>query len=316
MGVVSEFIGSMRARMRRTVAHAADLARAQRRKLYWLILAAALLPLLPILFVTLVNGELSGRGIDAVDIGKNVDTPAFTITAVIHRLIPEENAAELSFTVTVDPAEISDRMRGRDNCATLVVWNRDPDRVTPPQRVQISCRAADGFTYPTTQTGRIALPAYPSVAGFPFDYVHLWPDARVSVDTIFHGATNIRVVKQVPGRVLVNQGDQLNWDLALGRPWTEKVLILISGGWFVLLTLGVGIELLRAKRAPKGWQDMATLAGFLLAAAGLRDLLGVTRSTTTSAFEIIVFLGPLLFLSAILAYRFLAPARTGETSSR
>lgn len=115
----SEMIGRMRARLRRATAHAVHLLHRRRRRLFGIVFAAAMLPLLPILYVILINGELSGRGIDTIDIAEPSASPAFTITGVIHRLLPEENAVEVSFTVEVDLAELPEKLRGRDDCATL-----------------------------------------------------------------------------------------------------------------------------------------------------------------------------------------------------
>jgi hypothetical protein len=269
------------------------------------VVAAVALMTLPVLsLVYFGNSEFFDRGPQTVLVSGTVDPNLASATLLLHRLVPEENAIEASVLVNLGHAPSQN-----DSVSEPCLFVRVDDRSVAggetflPRSFPLSCGGVPGTGFRGGETPRFLLPAYQSVTLYPFDEIRVFPYVRIDfVDG--HPATTFRVIKKLPGRTMSWNGDELNWDIRLGRSTNEKVLVLFGAVLFVSLTLLTAWHMATAPMAASSVQDLVAAAGFVIAAAGFRDMLGVTRTLGTSAFELGVFVLPLLILAvAIIAGR-------------
>ena len=146
--------------------------------------------------------------------------------------------------------------------------------------------------------------AAPNVSGFPLDHYLIWPDARIAAEGLVDTKVNLHIVKQLPGHVLTTNHDPVNLELRLGRPLNERIAIVGYGLWFLMLTGAVALIIARTKTPSKGWEDAIALGGYVIAAAGLRQLIGLDRAASTSASELAFFMAPLILLSIAIMVRY------------
>lgn len=274
-----------------------------------ILLSGAALIFIFTLFATSINNEYGGRGahtLVAQEAGR--DSP-FTITLFLHRIIPEENAVEVSLSISAEYDQLPREMRGLESCGTLVVDVRDYSQQVSPRAFVVSCKRNFWTNITGTETPRFTVPASASVEGFPFD------DLQVATFQSLYTlrgleAARQQTIKLLPGRAMLWDGDRVNGHIVLSRPFNDKVLILVSAGLFLLLTTIVTWKLFFSGGATSGVQEIVAVAGYIVAAASFRDLLGVTHTNGTSAFEILVFGLPMCLLATGVAFSAFRPGQT------
>lgn len=125
------------------------------------------------------------------------------------------------------------------------------------------------------------LPSYPSLGTYPFDDIRLRPMVwvRSSRDGLLRA--RLEIEKAVPGRLLSVTQDSGAAVVTLTRAWTEKAFVLAASPVFVLISLAVTVGVFFARATASSLEQLIALASYLLAAAGFRELLGVSMAGTT-----------------------------------
>lgn len=106
-----------------------------------------------------------------------------------------------------------------------------------------------------------------------------------------------RLVKMIAGRRLVCKGDYNLIDFELKRPFPQKIFVFCSAIVFVLIVLGIALILIFSPVSQTPQSLLLTVAGFLLGAAGFRDLMGLSKLTSFGTGDALVVGIPLLILA-------------------
>lgn len=269
-----------------------------------IILAASLVQALSVAGIVFFgNSEYFERGYQSIVISEPDAEDAVVVRLVIHKIVSDENSVEASAVIEA-PGELTERfLRNPQPCMTLLVDDRSHERLFEPRRFHFDCTKAAGEAFVFRQTPRFLLPAWQSVEMYPFDKVETWPLLRLTAGGEMP-PTRYVVAKTMSGRILSQEGTELNWDINLARSTNQKIAIVMAATLFIAIALVAAWKILTAKSATSGLEDVLAVAGFVLAAAGFRNLLGVERLPGTSAFEIAVFLLPLgvLVVSMLIAH--------------
>lgn len=239
-----------------------------------------------------------------------------TVRLVIHRLLADENAVEVSIMFIADGAVASDPWwRGKSG---LQVALYDCSSVEPDLLAHLLPVTVEplfpGHGGSVTQSERFTLPALPSLSGYPFDDVRVYFTTRLRGSDGWGFPHSVEVTKTVPGRLLIVNTDPLNAQATLKRSGVEQTLVLILGGVFFLLSGALAAALHASAETMRGWQEILAFAGYVVGAGGFRDLLGLSRSSGVSAFEVVVFGLPLALLVVVVTRLFIRD-RKGESLS-
>lgn len=286
---------------------------------------AAILILLAILVVGLLataiavpflNADYYAREAETVTLNPgNANTSSaqkIQVRLVLHRLLPEENEVEASIAVEGNRSNLPASLRNVDNCLLLVFGDRLRE-AGGQMALPVSCQAP---TYPgyvtsgfNSETARFALPAYPSVSSYPFDDWKVLPWVKLLATDGSTVDVQYDAVKALSGKRLRISGDKDNWELSLRRPSLEVALVITCGGIFFVLALLIAAKLFSRAVVLSGLQEILAVAGYIVAAAGLRDLLGVSRVGGVSAWEVLVIGVPIAVLAIGVAVSTLRGAR-------
>lgn len=280
---------------------------ATRRRAYvWIPLSLVGATVLWILFqlamVVLLNADLYGRLTETLTVGElssagdSAKLPIIRLT--LHRLLSGENAVEASLVVVLPDSDLEASVRRGEMSLTAMLRDR-----TTVESVQLSnvlkidqTAAESGFTSLAARSGRFPIPFIPSALGFPFDDVRLMPMINLRRPDRFDSTFKLEVQKALPGRLLKVSKDVLNPEITLTRTSTEKSFVLVGGLVFVGLSIVIFITLVKST-VLKRFEELLAVAGYLVAATGFRDLLGISREAGVGAFEVIVFGLPILLIS-------------------
>lgn len=263
----------------------------------WFLGTSILLAAVAAAFIFLANEEYSGRGSQTVVIYDPRSEKGPVVNLIIHEILPEEGAVEASVSLTF-PATTPPRQPDKAECFILVVGDRSPEQVMMPKKHSFPCTADPAIGIPGGQTDRFKLPAYQSVQLFPFDTIVIWPYLNlISLQNDFAEPKYV-ITKFPPGRTISLKGDWLNWDIYFERSNNEKISILVSAFLFVSLTILLSWRIIMADSRLSAVQDLVAIASYMIAAVGFRELIGLDRTSGTSAFEIGVFILPLVLLTS------------------
>src|SRR5207249_4889490 len=97
-------------------------------------------------------------------------------------------------------------------------------------------------------------------------------------------------------------------EITLTRTSTEKIFVLLGGLVFLALSFVIFITLVKST-VLKRFEELLAIAGYLVAATGFRDLLGISREAGVSAFEVIVLGFRFFLLPLELVYRWFEVSR-------
>jgi len=143
----------------------------------------------------------------------------------------------------------------------------------------------------------------PSVYGFPFDDLSIRPIFEVSRDGTYTDHYRLEVQKALPGRLMEVSNETIPV-IRLTRSPTEKAIVLVSAVVFLFLSGILVYGLFAARRGLTTLEELLAVGGYMVAAAGFRELLGVSRAAGTSALEIAVIGIPLLLLAIAVGRSF------------
>ncbi|WP_055437643.1 hypothetical protein [Lacinutrix algicola] len=152
------------------------------------------------------------------------------------------------------------------------------------------------------ESNTFTIPVAPTINGFPFDDFQIRHNISLFINNKY-SEFNLKVQKRIPGRLLTfEKGNKRN--IILTRSTTEKATIVISSIIFLFLT---SLLLYGFIKTPNGFntvEELISIAGYLIAIAGFREIIGVSRINGTGTLEIIVILIPLILLFIGMIYSF------------
>lgn len=261
----------------------------------------------PFLEIELTNGDLYGRMIktkNANHLGmpKEYNSNYPTLRLTLHKILIEENAIEASLMVYGDKDLFEEEFHAdlRDGF------------INNPFGLQNEISSKDsmmffniGVSSKAFQSERFFIPITHSVRGFPNDVILLRPIVSYYNDWITYDI-NFEVQKAISGRNLnIKIRDGNNVLLELSRTRIEKYFVLICSAIFILISILVGYGILTSKKGLSKLEELLTVAGYLIAIAGFRELIGLSRTTGISALEIIVIGVPLLLIFSAVMISFI-----------
>jgi hypothetical protein len=256
------------------------------------------------LWFQLLNADLYGRLTETQRLGNifgaTDDDP--TIRLVLHRLLSDENAVEASVILTLSSAKREDfkkqgntRLRARVYDASFQPFGMGGfitlDLVSPEDIPD------PGLNVISQQSNRFMLPLSPSLEGFPFDDrgVRVFTELRGTRSVVY--AHLVEVEKMIPGRLLRASLNNGAVNATLTRTSTEKFLTITGAMVFLIVTLVIAWKLFMSTRALTGLEEVLAMAGYIVGAAGFRDLLGISRAAGGSTFEVVTLGVPLMALA-------------------
>lgn len=264
-------------------------------------------------FVTVMNADLYGRLIET-QIARGVGTPDAssievpTARLVLHKLPADENAVEASLLLFIDGGALVDQVREGKARLTAVVHDGSSFQPYGVRHHVIldssTANAEPGDNAMAVQSERFLLPALPSLGGFPFDNLDIRPIVDVSINDGYTRYFRLEIQKALPGRLMQLSDDNIT-TIQLTRSPTEKAIVVTSSLVFLFLSGILVYGLFAAPRGLTTLEELVAVGGYLIAAAGFRELLGISRTAGTSALEITVIGVPLLLLALGVAVSFI-----------
>jgi hypothetical protein len=274
-----------------------------------LIIALYVIGLIAFAFVE--NSDLYGR-LTETQTAVGVGAPGRegqaipTVRLVLHRLVEGENAVDVSVIIFAAD-EACDLVKDGQKEYTAEV--RDGTSYQPyglSSRVVLSKQSAEahpGQNSIATQSGRFTLPALASVSGFPFDDLWIRPIVDFYENGFYTNKFNLEIQRALPGRLMRLSPENIV-DIYLTRSPTEKTLVIATSIVFLFLSAVLAFILFSNSSGLKTIDELLGVGGYLVAAAGFREVLGISRAAGTSALEIGVIGVPVLVLSFCVAVSF------------
>ena len=283
-----------------------DEMKSKNRRCVWIAFGAigviAVWFVLPFVMVFLLNADLYGRLTETMTVGalRTVgDTAAIPIIRLtLHRILAGENAVEASLAVTLPHSDLEKAVRRGELSLTAILRDRTTvDPVGLRNVLKIDGSAAEiGFTDISARSARFPIPFIPSSIGFPFDDVRLMPMINLQRPDRYDSPYTLEIQKALPGRFLEVSRDVLNPEIRLTRTSTEKWFVVVGGAVFLALSIILVVALVKST-VLRRFEELLAVAGYFVAAARFRDVLGISREAGASAFEVIVFGVPVVLLA-------------------
>ncbi len=252
--------------------------------------------------LSILNSDFYGR-MSKVEPLRSVPQPSENsplVRLVVHRLLPEENKAEVSVVIVLDRDVAVSSLTLNGSCLTVAVGDRTLLGIPTIQKLKLDCRADNNGRYFSGQvyaeTPRFHLRTFASVDGYPFDHLTILPTMVVYDTDGLQVAAKYEVERAVAGRNM-QISDRGGWDIRFVRVPLESLFVVASALVFLFLTILVGAKLFSAGVQLSGLQEVVAVAGYIIAASGFRDVLGLSRFGGISALEVVTFGLPLFLLS-------------------
>lgn len=263
--------------------------------------------------VNTMNADLYGRLIanKSIKIFNSIekeDRTLPTITLILHRYLNDESSVEASIFISIYNNKLYLPSQYFYNDSILKVDIKVSDGYYIPYANSNSFQFTNNIKHNKNisigfETNRFHLPVSHSLYGFPYDNIEIWPFIDVYINGNYCKFF-FQVQKRIPGRLLSSTDRNDNNSVVLKRTPTEKCFVMISSVVFLALTVILTYSLLKTKIGLTKIEEVVAVAGYILATAGFRDLLGITRINGTCTLEIIVILVPLLSVLGGLVYSF------------
>lgn len=261
--------------------------------------------------VEVLNSDLYGRLTETAPF-ETYNTPKRSrdsfpsLTLIIHKYLSDENSIEASLIISYQRQNVLSNYKSEKLEFAVRVsdgYNYNPSGFGKIFKFSDSTkRNTYGYFYSGYETDRFLLPIAPSLNGFPFDNMKIRPFLDLYVNGNISNF-NFQVQKRLPGRILLFDKNDKEV-IILTRTSTEKYLVSISSILFLLLTFILTYSLFKHKTGLSTIEELIAVAGYILATAGFRDIIGISRNNGTSALEILVILFPLLFVTIGLIISF------------
>jgi len=263
-----------------------------------------------IIFITLVsvivnviNADLFARLIETkeqenTNFGASKSDENPTLTLIMHRLLQEENAIECSIVLSYYKQNILSQEKENTNFLLIA---RDGSEYSPFGLYK-------KFSFPDTsglysvesgfETNKFCIPTTTSTFGFPFDNIKIHPIIELYKD----GKRldyNYKIQKRMLGRIFEEDKTKYkrtNEIIELTRSDIEKYFVIICSLIFISLAAILTYGIVTRKKGLSSVDEIIIVAGYIIAAAGFRDMLGFNKIYGISALEVIVILIPLLII--------------------
>jgi hypothetical protein len=256
-------------------------------------------------FITVTNSDLYGRLTETVSIAENSYPNRPTVRLVLHKLLTDENAFESSLILYQDQNETLNKNRRIVLSATLRDgYLNNPYGIKSIVTLDSTSLDTEPGSFPiASESDRFFLPFSPSINGYPFDDIEVHPLIYLYSNDQPVLDFNFEVQKAFPGR-LIKLTDKGQLIFTLTRTPTEKALVIVSSIIFILITSMIVYSLFSSKKTLSTLEELVTLASYLIAVVGFREILGLSRYAGMTALEIAVIGIPLLslFIGLIVSY--------------
>lgn len=259
------------------------------------LLTIVLLTALALFLATgVLNSEYGGRGRESLSVIETKDAP-YTVAVYVHELRPDSNSATVSVVATPNDQEAVAFQQGGERCGYIRTLDRFQFEASVEKITPFPCHGEDGRPKFAVETGPFNVQLLPSLEGYPHDALRMSLIVQVLDKNGALLRTEQKVVKVTGPRAmrLIEHGP--NWEVGFVRPDTEIVYIYLCSAMFIVSTLGVAFLVFRERMNSAG-EGMLSIAGYLIAAAGFRSLLGFEKTAGVTIFELIVFGLPMLIL--------------------
>ncbi|WP_055437685.1 hypothetical protein [Lacinutrix algicola] len=259
-----------------------------------------------IAFVNIINDDLYGRLIQTKDISSKIYNEKPNITLIIKKYLVEENSVEATLAVTYNHSSIFKKSES-DSINLVAIYSDsyyyNPSGIIFKSTFKDNVNKQDyGYMNSGFESNTFTIPVAPTINGFPFDDFQIRHNISLFINNKY-SEFNLKVQKRIPGRLLTfEKGNKRN--IILTRSTTEKATIVISSIIFLFLT---SLLLYGFIKTPNGFntvEELISIAGYLIAIAGFREIIGVSRINGTGTLEIIVILIPLILLFIGMIYSF------------
>lgn len=258
--------------------------------------------------VNVFNSDLYGRLIETTELKQNngykSNEELPTVTLILHKYLNDENAIEASIVISTYRLSILDNSHSRRSiiCNFTDGYNYDPNGLINQLVLLDSAkRETFGNGYYGIQSNRFLIPVAPSLNGFPLDDLSILPMLTLYIDSAYSNF-NFNIQKRIPGRLILKNEKEV--EIVLTRTPTEKYFVLISSAIFLLLTFLLTYSLIKDPKGLNTIEELIAVAGYLIAIAGFRELIGISRINGSGTLEIVVILFPLLCIFGGIIYSF------------
>ena len=255
------------------------------------------------------NEDLHSRFTQTLRVEKSKSDQAPTeedplIRFVVNRLVPEENAAEISVLLILDTHSPSGEDL-RTSAGSLTAQAEDGSSAELyAAHVETEALSAakfrSGHKDAISRSPRSSFPTFTSIDAFPFDRVSLRPMFKLTDENNHWLRHRVEVQKAFPGRHMSVRWDHGGVIIEFARSNLEIVYVLGVSVVFLIATVAVFVGSILRRSAATGLESMLSVAGLLVAAAGYREILGVAKLASTSMLEILVLGIPILLLAISL----------------
>lgn len=262
--------------------------------------------------INVLNADLYGRLIETERLTKTYHDKPYndnlpTLTLILHKYSQEQNTIECSIVLHYDRKKLFDSTKTNKIDFQIKVIDGYVYNPTGLNKIYSFSDSTTiktlGSFYAGLETDRFELPIAVSLNGYPFDNLRIRPMIDFYQNNEY-ADYNFEIQKRISGRIfLKDEADKLTVELT--RTSIEKYLVVVSSIIFILLTLILTYGLITTKRGLNTVEEIIAVAGYILATAGFRDILGLSKINGTSALEIVVILVPLLTISLGLFYSLL-----------
>jgi len=259
-----------------------------------------------ILFVYIINDDMYCRLTQTENISSLNFEEKPTITLILKKYLIEENALEATLSITYNNSAIFKQTKS--NNVNFITTYSDGYHINPTGLV-FKSKFSDnvnnqnfGYLNSGHESETFSIPIAPSVNGFPFDDLKLNHNISLYINNEY-SKFNFKVQKRIPGRIFKIESDNKKI-ITLTRSKTEKVTVVISSIIFLFLTSLVLYGFIKSHQGLDTIEELLSIAGFLIAIAGFREIIGVSRINGVGTLEIIVILVPLTLLFIGMVYSF------------
>ncbi|VVU99846.1 hypothetical protein [Mesonia oceanica] len=253
----------------------------------------------------IINDDLYGRLIETKDYyDKEQNDSLPTVTIVLKEYIEEKNSIESSVIINYYQSytfSYYNKKKLKFKTSLTDRFNYDP-MIRNFTAIDSINRYNSGYLYSSFESENFLIPASTSLYGFPNDEIIIYPNITLEVNEN-SSHFKFKIQKRISGRIL-EFTDGNSKMIKLSRTLTEKMLVYISSAIFLILTFIITYSLIRRKKRLNSVEELIMVAGYLLAIAGFREILGISRQFGTSSLEIIVILVPLIVLTIGIGYSY------------
>jgi len=249
--------------------------------------------------INVLNADLYGRLIETSSFNDkklNDSLNEIKVTLILHKHLVEENAIQASFVVNYERQNLFKKFNA-DNLEIVTIFTDDylysPLGLKKTLIIKDSIKKINyGHFYDAFESERFQIPVSPSLNGYPFDNIIMKPFFDIHINGVY-SEFKLDVQKRISGRIL-SKWEKDNKTIELKRTSTEIYLVTIISIIFILLIIILTYSLVNKENKLNNVEELITVASFLIAIVGMRELLGITRVNGTSTLEILVILIPII----------------------